>query len=60
MTDRRPLHHRIVEALLPWYDRRREVAHDDRTEAIRQRSIRARIKAEEVVEAYRTAPWPRR
>jgi hypothetical protein len=51
---------RLVERVLPWYDKPAERRRDQRTEAIRQRSIRARIHAEQVVEAYRAAPWPRR
>lgn len=51
---------RFVERLLPWYDPEAERARDARTEAIRLRSIRARIESERVIDAYRAAPWPRR
>lgn len=36
----------LVERLLPWYDAAEAARHDRRTEAIRQRSIRARMAAE--------------
>jgi hypothetical protein len=51
---------RFVERLLPWYDPEAERARNARTEAIRLRSIRARIESERVIDAYRAAPWPRR
>lgn len=50
----------LVERALPWYDPEAERARNARTEAIRLRAIRARIDAERVVKAYRSAPWPRR
>ncbi len=37
---------RWVEDQLPWYDRAQEERDIRRTEAIRQRSIKARIRAE--------------
>jgi hypothetical protein len=36
----------LVEDVLPWFDRQAADAHDAHTEAIRQRSIRARQRAE--------------
>ena len=51
---------RIVEMLLPWYDPEAEKARNAKTEAIRLRSIAARVESERVIEAYRKAPWPRR
>ena len=45
----------VVERLLPWFDPERERQHNDRTEAIRQRSIATRIRAEGVVDDYRAA-----
>lgn len=50
----------LVERLLPWFDPEAERQRDEHTEAIRLRAIRARINAEQVVRAYRDAPWPRR
>lgn len=51
---------RLVERALPWFDPEAERKRNDRTERIRLRAIRARINAEQVTEAYRAAPWPRR
>jgi hypothetical protein len=42
---------RLVEDLLPWYDRAAEVRHDERTESIRRRSIAARVEVEHVIAA---------
>ena len=36
----------LVERVLPWYSAAAEADHDARSEAIRQRSIRARVRAE--------------
>lgn len=47
--------HRVVEKLLLWYSPADEQARDDRTEALRQRSIAARLKAEQVRTAYKLA-----
>lgn len=44
-----------VESLLPWFDRVTERQRDRRTEAIRQRSIRSRVRAERVIDEYREA-----
>jgi hypothetical protein len=44
---------RWVEDRLPWYDRDAEQGKDRRTEAIRQRSIRARIQVERQLDSYR-------
>lgn len=46
--------HRLVERLLPWWDPEVERKRDERTEAIRQRSIAARIDAERTRVAYRS------
>lgn len=51
---------RFVERLMPWYSREQEAERDAKTEAIRQRSIRARIQIErmtraELHHAYRIA-----
>lgn len=46
---------RVVERMLSWYDPKVEASRDERTEAIRQRSIRARVRAEEVRAAYAAA-----
>ena len=43
---------RVVERLLPWYDPELEAQRDAHTEAIRQRSIRARIAAEAIRDRY--------
>ena len=43
---------RLIEHILPWYDVKVEAARNARTEGIRQRSIAARIAAEEVRMAY--------
>jgi hypothetical protein len=52
--------HQFVEGLLPWFDPDAEQKRNERTEAIRQRSIRARINVEKLAADYRKAPWPRR
>lgn len=44
---------RVVEKLLLWYSPTVEQARDEHTEAIRQRSISVRMKAEQVREAYK-------
>ena len=49
----RSLWHRMVESLLPWYDADLERRRNERTERIRLDAIAARIKAEQVREAYR-------
>ena len=46
---------RFIERVLPWYDVKVEAARNARTEGIRQRSIAARIAAEEVRLAYMIA-----
>ena len=46
---------RFIEHILPWYDPKVEAARNARTEGIRQRSIAARIAAEEVRMAYMVA-----
>ena len=43
---------RMVERILPWYDPSYERLRNRRTEQMRQRSIRARIEAENVRAAY--------
>lgn len=43
---------RLVERLLPWYDPEVERRRAANTEELRQRSIRARIEAERVRDAY--------
>jgi hypothetical protein len=43
----------MVESLLPWYDADLERRRNERTERIRLDAIAARIKAEQVREAYR-------
>lgn len=47
--------HRLIEALLPWYDPTVEAARDERTAKIRREAIAARVTAEQVREAYRAA-----
>ena len=42
---------RIVELLLPWYDPAEERRRDEKTEAVRQISIHARIESEQRVAA---------
>jgi hypothetical protein len=49
------LWHRMVEALMPWYDAEKEAERDRHTEAIRQRSIGARQNAEVIRAAYEKA-----
>ena len=44
---------RAVERVLPWYDPQREAQRTQRTEAIRQRSIAARIAVENLTPAER-------
>lgn len=44
-----------IERLLPWFDPAEKARRDARTEAIRRRSIAARIQTERVREAYRRA-----
>ena len=46
---------RFVEWLLPWYEPARERQRNARTEAIRQRSIRERIRAERTIGQYEQA-----
>lgn len=46
--------HRLVEKLLPWYDPVVEERRNQRTEAIRRRSIAARIGAEELTSDLRS------
>lgn len=45
---------RLVEKLLPWYDPAAEERRNAHTEDIRQRSIRARIGAEELTSDLRS------
>jgi hypothetical protein len=45
----------FVENILPWFDATVERSRDRRTEAIRQRSIASRIRAERVIDDYRRA-----
>jgi len=47
----RPLWHRVVEALLPWYDPADADAAQERSEVIHRNAIDARIKAEKTIEA---------
>ena len=44
---------RWVEDRLPWYDRAAEQAKERQVEAIRQRSIRARVRSEAVLAQHR-------
>lgn len=53
MDRARSVWHRLIERALPWYDPAREEDRNAATEALRQRSIRARIEVERVVDAYR-------
>lgn len=51
---------RAIERALPWYDVEEEARRDAHTEAIRRRSIAARIRLErlsdeQLVDAYRAA-----
>lgn len=39
---------RLIERILPWYDPEEEARRDARTEAIRRRSIAARITLEQL------------
>lgn len=41
-----------IEALLPWYSAEEAAEHDARTEAIRQKSIAARVSAERLRNDY--------
>lgn len=43
---------RLIEAILPWYDPSEERARATRSEALRVRSISARIEAERVRRSY--------
>lgn len=40
---------RLVETLLPWYDRAAEARHDERSDYIHQRSIAVRISSEQTI-----------
>ena len=44
-----------IDSMLPWYEPVAEAHRDRRTEAIRQRSIASRLRAERVIAAYRAA-----
>lgn len=44
---------RALEDLLPWYDREAERRAELHTEAVRQRSIKARIRAEAIIAQHR-------
>ena len=46
---------RLVEWMLPWYDPEQEAARDARSEAIRQRSVAARINSERIRQDYAAA-----
>lgn len=41
--------HRLIEAVLPWYDPEAEAQRDERSHAIHEQAIEARIKAEETI-----------
>lgn len=41
---------RLIEKLMPWYDRAEVEATADRVEGVRRRSIAARLRAERVLE----------
>ena len=41
---------RVLEDLLPWYDRAEEKRHDERSEYIHERSIEVRVANEIAVE----------
>lgn len=43
---------RLIEDLLPWYDRAAEVRRDQRTHSIQVRSIAARDEVEHVIAAH--------
>ena len=45
----------FVEDILPWFDPIKARVHDRRTEAIRWRSISARIRAERIIADYEQA-----
>ncbi len=47
--------HRFIEAILPWYSVEEEARRDARSEAIRQRSIAARMTAERIRADYEKA-----
>lgn len=58
MTERvvaRSRWHTFIERILPWFDREAEDARNARTEAIRQRSIAARITTEQIRTDYAKA-----
>ena len=40
---------RLIEELLPWYDRQAEARHDERSEYIHQRSIDVRVANEKAI-----------
>ncbi len=42
---------RLVENLLPWYDRAAEARHDERSDYIHSRSIEVRVQSENVIKA---------
>jgi len=44
---------RIVETLLPWYDRAAEARHDERSDYIHKRSIAVRVESERTLKAGR-------
>jgi hypothetical protein len=44
---------RVLEDLLPWYDRAAEARHDERSDYIHERSIEVRIQNEEAITAGR-------
>lgn len=45
----RPLWHRIVERLLPWYDPADADAAQERSETIHRNAIAARVRAEKTI-----------
>lgn len=46
---------RLIRFLTPWYSEVAAEERERRTEAVRQRSIRARLGGEQVIENYRAA-----
>lgn len=46
---------KLIERMLPWFDPLMERQRDRRSEAIARRSTAARMRAERVIEDYRTA-----
>lgn len=40
---------RLVETLLPWYDRAAEARHDQRSHRIHARAIEVRVESEKVI-----------